>query len=188
VFHSITFHCATDAADHPLRGIFHPLGAAFFSNASYPETLKLLNQTDVSIEPFALAGARQMFRYNYSTGSIDINPTPAPQFLAAVSSEIPRYVQLWNQRFQNISTTNYKVRQLCDVTCSSPANATSERCARRIHRIRRRMVSQEQLHRPPSSACQPCGPIWIRRHQYRTRSTSYNPSALAGIAHAYANT
>jgi hypothetical protein len=54
-----------------------------------------------------------MFRYNFSTGAIDINPSPAPQFLAAVSSEIPRYVQLWNQRFANISATNYKVQHLC---------------------------------------------------------------------------
>lgn len=51
-----------DAADHPHRGIFHPLGAAFFSNATYPETLKIWNQTDVAIEPFKLAGAREQFR------------------------------------------------------------------------------------------------------------------------------
>jgi hypothetical protein len=61
------FASATVAADHPYRGIFHPLGAAFLSNASYPETLKVLNQTDVSLEPFALAGAREMFRYNYTS-------------------------------------------------------------------------------------------------------------------------
>jgi hypothetical protein len=92
--------------------LFHPLGAAFFSNASYPETLKVLNQTDVSIEPFQLAGAREMFRYNYTTGAIEVNPPVAPQFFAAVSAEIPRYVSLWNQRFGPISATNYKVRQL----------------------------------------------------------------------------
>lgn len=51
-----------NAADHPHRGVFHPLGAAFFSNNSYPETLKIWNQTDVAIEPFKLAGARQQFR------------------------------------------------------------------------------------------------------------------------------
>jgi hypothetical protein len=134
---------AEDAADHPLRGIFHPLGAAFFSNASYPETLKVLNQTDVAIEPFALAGNRQMFRYNYTDGVIEVNPSPAPQFLAAVSSEIPRYVQLWNQRFRNISTTNYKVRQLCNVARNRAANARIERRTRRIHCSWRRVVPQE---------------------------------------------
>lgn len=86
------------------------MGAAFFSNASYPETLKVLNQTNVSIEPFALAGAREMFRYNFTTGLIEANPAPTPQFFAAVSAEIPRYVALWNQRFRPISATNYKVR------------------------------------------------------------------------------
>ncbi|KAF1941829.1 FAD/NAD(P)-binding domain-containing protein [Clathrospora elynae] len=90
------------------QGIFHPLGAAFFSNATYTETIRILNQTDVSIEPFALAGAREQFRYNFSTGSIDANPAIAPQFLASVSAEIPRYVALWNQRFRPISVTNYK--------------------------------------------------------------------------------
>ncbi|KAH7095623.1 hypothetical protein FB567DRAFT_34976 [Paraphoma chrysanthemicola] len=88
--------------------LFHPLGAAFFSNATYPETLKVLNQTNVSIEPFKLAGTREMFRYNYTTGSIEANPPVAPQFYAAVSAEIPRYIQLWMQRFAPISATNYK--------------------------------------------------------------------------------
>ncbi|KAH7385702.1 hypothetical protein BKA66DRAFT_461827 [Pyrenochaeta sp. MPI-SDFR-AT-0127] len=90
------------------QGLFHPLGAAFFSNATYPETIKILNQTNVSIEPFALAGARSMFRYNYTTGSIEANPSLAPQFLATVSAEIPRYIALWNQRFRPISAPNYK--------------------------------------------------------------------------------
>jgi hypothetical protein len=143
---------ATDAADHPLRGIFHPLGAAFLSNASYPETLKVLNQTNVAIEPFALAGDRQMFRYNYTNGVIEANPSPAPQFLAAVSAEIPRYVQLWNQRFRNISTTNYKVRQVCTVARNRHANARIERRSRRVYCSRLRVVSQEQLHRPSAAA------------------------------------
>ncbi|KAF2833004.1 FAD/NAD(P)-binding domain-containing protein [Ophiobolus disseminans] len=89
-------------------GIFHPLGAAFFSNATYPEFIKILNESNVAIEPFKLAGAREMYRYNYTDGLIELNPAPTPQFFAAVSSEIPRYVALWNQRFRPISTTNYK--------------------------------------------------------------------------------
>ncbi|KAF1840902.1 FAD/NAD(P)-binding domain-containing protein [Cucurbitaria berberidis CBS 394.84] len=91
------------------QGVFHPLGAAFFSNATYPETIKILNQTNVSIQPFALAGARDMFRYNYTSGIIEENPALAPQFLARVSAEIPRYIALWNQRFRPISVTNYKL-------------------------------------------------------------------------------
>ncbi|EAT85674.1 hypothetical protein HBI56_142010 [Parastagonospora nodorum] len=90
------------------KGIFHPLGAAFLSNASYTETLKVLSQTDVSLEPFALAGARQMFRYNFTDAFIDANPAPSSQFFATVAAEIPRYASLWNQRFAPISATNYK--------------------------------------------------------------------------------
>lgn len=70
----------------------------------------MLNQTNVTIEPFALAGAREMFRYNFTNGAVEANPAPTAQFFAAVSAEIPRYVQLWNQRFLPISATNYKVR------------------------------------------------------------------------------
>jgi hypothetical protein len=109
------------AADHPLRGIFHPLGAAFFSNASYSETIKLVDQTDISIQPFSLAGAREMFRYNYSDGAIEANPSLVPQFLASLSAEIPRYTALWNQRFQPISAVNYKVRytDACGIPCTA---------------------------------------------------------------------
>lgn len=56
-----------------------------------------------------------MFRYNYTTGLIEENPSLAPQFLATVSAEIPRYIALWNERFRPISVTNYKVRFLCNV-------------------------------------------------------------------------
>jgi len=83
----------------------------------------VLNQTDVSLEPFALAGARQMFRYNFESGFIDANPTPAPQFFATVAAELPRYASLWNQRFAPISATNYKVRKLQAVQC----------CAQSVH-------------------------------------------------------
>ncbi|KAH6615223.1 hypothetical protein C7974DRAFT_61288 [Boeremia exigua] len=90
------------------QDIFHPLGAAFFSNATYTETIKILNTTNVTSESFALAGAREMFRYNYTNGAIEANPALIPQFLASLSAEIPRYVTLWNQRFRPYSVPNYK--------------------------------------------------------------------------------
>lgn len=107
------FHCIGSARTRlitPLRGIFHPLGAAFFSNATYTETLKILNTTNVTSEPFQLAGAREMFRYNYTDGAIEENPALIPQFLASLSAEIPRYVALWTQRFRPLSVAGYKVR------------------------------------------------------------------------------
>ncbi|KAL6706758.1 hypothetical protein ACN47E_005094 [Coniothyrium glycines] len=91
------------------QGIFHPLGAAFLSNASYPSTLSILNQTSVPVEAYPLAlGAREVFRFNYSSGATEQNPSLAPQFLASVASEIPRYIQLWTTRFAPISAVNYK--------------------------------------------------------------------------------
>jgi hypothetical protein len=51
-----------------------------------------------------------MYRYDYTTGDIAMNPVLTPQFTAQVSAEIPRYIQLWNQRFRPISVVNYKVR------------------------------------------------------------------------------
>ncbi|KAF1833593.1 FAD/NAD(P)-binding domain-containing protein [Decorospora gaudefroyi] len=90
------------------QGIFHPLGAAFFSNATYPDTIAILNQTDVSIEDFALTGTRDMYRFNFTNGAIDSNPSLTPQFTASVISEIPRYVTLWKERFAPYSVVNYK--------------------------------------------------------------------------------
>lgn len=111
VFHGV---CILDAADYPLRGIFHPLGAAFYSNVSYPETLKVINQTNVTSEPFYLAGTRASYRYNYVSGAIDKAPPTPLTFSAALQAEIPRYTALWNERFRPISEVNYKVRHLCN--------------------------------------------------------------------------
>lgn len=100
---------ALGAADHPSRGIFHPLGAAFFSNATYTETIGILNKTDVSIEPFSLAGARSQYIYNFTSGGIMPYPALNAQFTATVAAETPRYIALWNQRFRPINTLNYRV-------------------------------------------------------------------------------
>jgi hypothetical protein len=90
-------------------GIFHPLGAAFYSNASYPETLKVINASGVSSVPFALAGGRQEFSFNWTTGQIQAVPQPSTEFILAVAAEIPRYITLWEQVFAPISVPSYKV-------------------------------------------------------------------------------
>ncbi|KAJ4301913.1 hypothetical protein N0V90_004009 [Kalmusia sp. IMI 367209] len=90
------------------QGIFHPLGAAFFSNATYTETLKVINESGVSIEEFALAGARDQYRFNITTGAIEAVPALSTQVLQRLGVEIPRYVQLWNRDFAPISGTGYK--------------------------------------------------------------------------------
>lgn len=102
------------AADHPRRGIFHPLGAAFFSNATYTDTIGILNKTNVAIEPFPLAGARSQYTYNFTNGDIAPMAALTPQLTAVVAAEVPRYMALWNQRFRPISGLNYKVRPSAD--------------------------------------------------------------------------
>lgn len=98
--------------DHPSRGIFHPLGAAFYSNGSYTQTLKVLDIAGVPSEDFALTGTgtRQPFGFNYSTGVTapvrELNLT----FVAQLASEIPRYIQTWNTEFAKYSVSGFKVR------------------------------------------------------------------------------
>ncbi|PVI02015.1 FAD/NAD(P)-binding domain-containing protein [Periconia macrospinosa] len=90
------------------EGIFHPLGAAFFSNGTYPETVKVVDDSGVSIEEFALAGARQQFFFNVTTGAIKPVPALTASFQQQIASEIPRYIQLWNRDFAPISTTYFQ--------------------------------------------------------------------------------
>ena len=90
-------------------GIFHPLGAAFYSNASFPETLKVINTSGVLSVPFLLAGGTEEFTFNWTTGNTEPVP-PAPiQFIQAVAAELPRYISLWQQVFAPISVPGYKV-------------------------------------------------------------------------------
>lgn len=109
---------AESAADHPPRGIFHPLGAAFYSNASYPETLKVVNTSGVLAEPFALAGSREQFRFNDTTGAIEEVPALTQQFIQLLQAEIPRYAQLWQRVFAPISVPGFTVcLRDVEVTC-----------------------------------------------------------------------
>ncbi|OCL06637.1 FAD/NAD(P)-binding domain-containing protein [Glonium stellatum] len=90
------------------NGLFHPLGAAFYSNASFPETVKVVDATGVPSVPFALAGAREDFTFNWSTGVTEPVSPPSTQFLQTLAAEIPRYVTLWQQTFAPISGPGYK--------------------------------------------------------------------------------
>ncbi|KAF2120679.1 hypothetical protein BDV96DRAFT_484959 [Lophiotrema nucula] len=92
------------------KGIFHPLGAAFFSNATYTETVKVVNDSGVSIQPFALAGDREQFRFNYTTADASIQEVPSlsPQFIQLLLLEIPRYASLWTTKFAPYSVPSFK--------------------------------------------------------------------------------
>jgi hypothetical protein len=96
-------------ADNPPRGVFHPLGAAFYSNGSYPETLKIIDMAGVPSEPFALTGEREQFRFNDTSGEIETVPPLSPEFRRLLGAEIPRYIQLWHTVFAPYSVTGFKV-------------------------------------------------------------------------------
>lgn len=76
---------------------------------TYPETIKVVEDSGVSIEEFALAGAREQFRFNITTGKTEGVPALSAQFLQLVAAEIPKYIQLWNKDFKPISAVSYKV-------------------------------------------------------------------------------
>ncbi|KAF2654362.1 FAD/NAD(P)-binding domain-containing protein [Lophiostoma macrostomum CBS 122681] len=89
-------------------GIFHPLGAAFYSNASYAETVKVVNTSGVLAEEFELAGAREQFLFNDTTGAIEPVPETSAQVAQALQAEIPRYINLWYTTFPQVGVVGYK--------------------------------------------------------------------------------
>ncbi|OCK73380.1 FAD/NAD(P)-binding domain-containing protein [Lepidopterella palustris CBS 459.81] len=93
---------------HYENGNAYPMGAAFYSIASYPETLKVINVSGVSSTPFALAGSREEFTFNWTTGATQRVPPVSNQFIQALTAEIPRYVSIWQQVFAPISVPGYK--------------------------------------------------------------------------------
>jgi hypothetical protein len=91
------------------RGGFHPLGALLFSNATYTETVKVVDIAKVPIYPFSSTGGGIGYSYNWTTGVTMPVPAISAQFQAALSGEIGRYIQLWHQVFEPISGIGYKV-------------------------------------------------------------------------------
>jgi hypothetical protein len=85
------------------------MGAAFFSNATYTETLKVVNSSGVLAEPFALAGMRDQFRFNYTTGALEQVPALSTQFITGLMVEVSRYAGLWQKGFAPYSSPGFKV-------------------------------------------------------------------------------
>jgi hypothetical protein len=93
-------------------GIYSPLGAAFFSNASHPEVVKVVNISGVLATPFSLDPAtRDEFSFNYSSPDGDLEPVPAPSgpFAQLLALEVPKYIALWVTVFAPFSVPGYKV-------------------------------------------------------------------------------
>lgn len=101
-----------ETADINCSGNAYPLGAAFYSNASYPETLKVVNISGVIGESFSLATGREQFNFNWTNGAIAPVMEPSLQFRMVVAMEIPRYIALWNTRFANYSVPGFKVSSI----------------------------------------------------------------------------
>jgi hypothetical protein len=107
---------------------FHPLGALLFSNASYPETLKVLDVAGVPAIPY-MVGQRVCqsslfiyqkprtryvltcvkWVYNITTGfTVQSPPVPAA-FATLVAQEFQRYSDYWTTVFAPYSAIGYKV-------------------------------------------------------------------------------
>jgi hypothetical protein len=86
------------------------LGAAFYSNASYPNALEVINVANVPSVPFFLANSgRDQFNFDYTDGNTFPVPAVSMAFLVAVAAEIPRYIAVWQTTFAPFSVTSFKV-------------------------------------------------------------------------------
>ncbi|KAJ5032533.1 uncharacterized protein L3040_009134 [Drepanopeziza brunnea f. sp. 'multigermtubi'] len=84
---------------------FHPLGALLFSNASYPETLKVLDVAGVPAIPYIVG---QRWVYNITTGfTVQSPPVPAA-FATLVAQEFQRYSDYWTAVFAPYTAIGYK--------------------------------------------------------------------------------
>lgn len=80
---------------------------------------KVLNTAGVPSEQFRLAGDREQFRFNYTTGAIEPVPAFDLAFVAKVSGEIPRYIQTWSRVFAPLSVPGFKVSGRCETPLES---------------------------------------------------------------------
>ncbi|RDI78266.1 hypothetical protein Vi05172_g11772 [Venturia inaequalis] len=100
--------------------VFHPLGAAFFSNLTYTETVKVINNVSVPASEFSLAGStRQQFNINVTTGATSQVVPPSLAFRQLLAAEVPKYILLWTQQFANISVAGFKKGVPANLTVSA---------------------------------------------------------------------
>jgi hypothetical protein len=111
------------------------LGAAFYSNASYPDALKVINLSGVSSVPFFLANSgRDQFNFNYTTGYTQPVAALPIAFMTEIAAEIPIYIALWQARFANYSVPGFKVCYFLNLLSTrTDSDSFIERSPRRIH-------------------------------------------------------
>ena len=93
------------------RGLPHPLGALFFSNETYRETLPIIEASGLPAIPFSNFSNGNNWFYDSKTGSVEQSQllstmTKSPLFQA----EIDRYTKFWKTEFEPLAIVGYKVR------------------------------------------------------------------------------
>lgn len=98
-------------ADGSASGFFHPLGAAFYTNASWPNAAKVVAESGVPSTQFFLEGAagQHQFEFNITTGATQALPNFTAALIAELTVEIPRYAALRAQVYEPFSVPGYKV-------------------------------------------------------------------------------
>ena len=85
------------------------MGALFYSNETYRETLPIIDASGVSAMPFSNFSGNSWL-YDSESGLVQqLNPSlmiKTPLFQA----EIDRYIKFWNTEFAPLAVVGYKVR------------------------------------------------------------------------------
>lgn len=85
---------------------YHPLGAVIFENQSYPETLKVISQTNVTATYFK--DLEPKWTYDWQNGSIgEYKSLTLPQKLQ-LAIEVSKYSFFWYTTFKPISGIGYR--------------------------------------------------------------------------------
>lgn len=92
-------------------GIFHPLGALLFTNGTYKETIKIIDEVATVPTAFDL-DTRFQWVYNWSSGAVSPSPHLRLSFEALIAEEVVRYIALWEVEFRpSLTTLRYRVRE-----------------------------------------------------------------------------
>ena len=91
-------------------GTFHPLGALLFTNGTYKNTIKIIDEV-ATVRTALDLDTRFQWVYNWSSGTISPSPHLKLSFEALIAEEVARYIALWEIEFRpSLTTLRYKVR------------------------------------------------------------------------------
>jgi hypothetical protein len=97
---------ATENAADWASNTFHPLGALLYTNTTYRETIKIIDQVDVPSIPFH--NGTPAYVYDWQSGAIAPVPAATTEFKILLIAEIARYAAYWALEFGPLySEPNY---------------------------------------------------------------------------------